>query len=68
MCIKKTLNNKRLGIVFGKAVNMNLPEGVYPLDAYNSTVMLDKWVYTITTRTNPTNNYFILEVYEEDCI
>ena len=45
------------------AVRMSLSDGVYPLDCYNNCVITDGICFSITTRTNACNNYFLLEIY-----
>lgn len=49
---------------FLKAIEMGVGAGFYLLDCYNDTVMCDGICFSITTRTDACNNYFLLEVYE----
>lgn len=50
-----------------RALRMNLPSGFYPLDCYNDVVLTDGSCFAITTRVSGCNNYFLLEIYEDDC-
>ena len=45
---------------------MGVGAGVWPLDCYNDVVLTDGVCFTVTTRTDACNNYFLLEVYEEE--
>ena len=49
---------------FARALRMGVGVGVYPMDCYNDVVMTDGVCYAVTTRVSGCNNYFILEVYE----
>jgi len=51
-----------------RALRMDLPDGFYPLDCYNDVVLTDGSRFAITTRVSGCNNYFLLEVNDdEDC-
>lgn len=62
----KTIENKRLGIVFTKALRKRLGKGIYQLDAYNNKVVTEGISITITTRINACSHYWILEINEKD--
>ena len=50
---------------FLRAIEMGVGSGFYMLDCYNDTVVADGICFSITTRIDACNNYFLLEVYEE---
>lgn len=52
--------------MFSKALRMGLGSGVYPLDGYNCNVVTDDVMFSVTTRISACNNYFLIEVYEDD--
>lgn len=49
-----------------KALEMGLGVGSWPLDCYNGAVMTDGVCFAVTTRVSGCNNYFILEIDEEN--
>ena len=49
-----------------KALGMGLGVGSWPLDCYNNVVMTDGVCFTVTTRVSACNNYFILEIRDEE--
>ena len=49
-----------------RALEMGLTEGVYPLDCYNDKVLIDGICFAVTTRVSGSNNYFLMEIYEEN--
>ena len=49
-----------------KAYRMGVGAGCYPLDCYNNVVIMDGLCFAITTRISACNNYFLLEVDEDD--
>lgn len=51
-----------------RAVRMGVGAGFWPLDCYNDAVLTDGVCYAVTTRVSACNNYFLLEVYDEDPI
>ena len=51
---------------FRKALELCVGGGFYILDCYNDTVVTDWVCVSVTTRIDACNNYFLLEVYEED--
>ena len=50
---------------FLKALLSNVGVGCWPLDCYNTVVIADGICFSITTRTDGCNHYFLLEVYDE---
>ena len=49
-----------------KALEMGLGVGAWPLDCYNNKVATDGVCFTVTTRVSACNNYFILEICDEE--
>lgn len=49
-----------------RALQMELGAGVYPLDCYNDKVLTDGVCYAVTTRISGSNNYFLMEIYEDN--
>lgn len=45
---------------------MHLGAGVYPLDCYNDKVLTDGVCYAVTTRVSGSNNYFLMEIHEDN--
>lgn len=49
-----------------RALEMHLGAGVYPLDCYNDKVLTEGVCYAVTTRVSGSNNYFLMEIYEDN--
>lgn len=49
-----------------RALKMQLGGGIYPLDCYNDKVLTDGVCYAVTTRVSGSNNYFLMEIYEDN--
>ena len=55
---------KRIAITLAKALNLGLSAEKRLLDCYNNQVVTNGISYTITTRINGCNHYWVLEVDE----
>ena len=55
---------KRIGATLSKAIDLGLSDEKRLLDCYNNSVVTNGISYTITTRINACNHYWVLEVDE----
>jgi len=55
---------KRIGATLSKALKLGLSEEKRLLDCYNNSVVTNGVSYTITTRINASNHYWVLEIDE----